>query len=132
MSKITKNKRGGFRSEAGRKSGWNHSPTKLVRLPVDLIPKILQLAHLIDDDPRSFDGYGAFDFRQLKNENKSLSQQMQVLRDKLAVFEGSTNLSDIIRVPELKLQSDPKFDTQFDDIFDQQDEDRYDGYFSEP
>jgi hypothetical protein len=44
----TKGKRGGIRPGAGNPYKWKHRETKPVRLPIALIPKILEIAQLID------------------------------------------------------------------------------------
>jgi hypothetical protein len=42
--------RGGYREGSGRKSNWvSSSPTKLVRIPDNIVDKVLEYAHQLDE-----------------------------------------------------------------------------------
>lgn len=41
--------RGGYRYGAGRRPGWKSGETKAVKLPVALIPRLLELAKILDE-----------------------------------------------------------------------------------
>jgi hypothetical protein len=40
--------RGGYRANAGRKSGWSTTETKTIRVPESLAEQILEVAHRLD------------------------------------------------------------------------------------
>jgi hypothetical protein len=92
----TKGKRGGIRLGAGNPYKWKHRETKPVRLPIALIPKILEIAQLIDgqeyidrvehefDDeegkPKSYNGYYAAQLSYLRTGNDALAEEVNKLR----------------------------------------------------
>jgi hypothetical protein len=92
----TKGKRGGIRPGAGNPYKWKHRETKPVRLPIVLIPKILEIAQLIDgqedidrvehefDDeegkPEYYNGYYAAELSYLRSGNDALVQEVNKLR----------------------------------------------------
>jgi hypothetical protein len=92
----TKGKRGGIRPGAGNRYKWKHRETKPVRLPIALIPKILEIAQLIDgqeyidrvqhefDDeegkPKSYNGYYAAQLSYLRTGNDALAEEVNKLR----------------------------------------------------
>jgi hypothetical protein len=92
----TKGKRGGTRPGAGNPYKWKHRETKPVRLPIALIPKILEIAQLIDgqeyidrvehefDDeegkPKSYNGYYAAQLSYLRTGNDALASEVNKLR----------------------------------------------------
>jgi hypothetical protein len=92
----TKGKRGGIRPGAGNPYKWKHGETKPVRLPIALIPKILEIAQLIDgqeyidrvqhefDDeegkPKSYNGYYAAQLSYLRTGNDALAEEVNKLR----------------------------------------------------
>jgi hypothetical protein len=87
----TKGKRGGVRPGAGNPYKWKHRETKPVRLPIVLIPKILEIAQLIDgqeyinrvehefDDeegsPKYYNGYYAGQLAYLRIGNDELASE---------------------------------------------------------
>lgn len=91
-----KGKRGGTRPGAGNPYKWKHRETKPVRLPIALIPKILEIAQLIDgqeyidrvehefDDeegkPKSYNGYYAAQLSYLRTGNDALAKEVNNLR----------------------------------------------------
>jgi len=91
-----KGKRGGTRPGAGNPYKWRHRETKPVRLPIALIPKILEIAQLIDgqeyidrvdhkfDDeegkPEYYNGYYAAELSYLRFGNDALVQEVNKLR----------------------------------------------------
>ncbi len=91
-----KGKRGGTRPGAGNPYKWKHRDTKPVRLPIVLIPKILEIAQLIDgqeyidrvehefDDeegkPKSYNGYYAAELSYLRTGNDALAAELNKLR----------------------------------------------------
>jgi len=91
----TKGKRGGVRPGAGNPYKWKHRETKPVRLPIVLIPKILEIAQLIDgqeyinrvehefDDegkPKYYNGYYAGQLSYLRIGNDELASEVRNLR----------------------------------------------------
>ena len=92
----TKGKRGGIRPGAGNRYKWKHRETKPVRLPIVLIPKILEIAQLIDgqeyinrvehefDDeegkPKYYNGYYAGQLSYLRIGNDELASEVRNLR----------------------------------------------------
>ena len=92
----TKGKRGGIRPGAGNPYKWKHRETKPVRLPIALIPKILEIAQLIDgqeyidrvqyefDDeegkPKSYNGYYAAQLSYLRTGNDALAAELNKFR----------------------------------------------------
>jgi hypothetical protein len=92
----TKGKRGGIRPGAGNPYKWKHRETKPVRLPIVLIPKILEIAQLIDgqedidrvehefDDeegkPEYYNGYYAGQLAYLRYGNDALALEVKKLR----------------------------------------------------
>jgi hypothetical protein len=92
----TKGKRGGVRPGAGNPYKWKHRETKPVRLPIVLIPKILEIAQLIDgqeyinrvehefDDeegsPKYYNGYYAGQLAYLRIGNDELASELRNLR----------------------------------------------------
>ncbi len=92
----TKGKRGGIRPGAGNPYKWKHRETKPVRLPIALIPKILEIAQLIDgqeyidrvqhefDDeeekPEYYNAHYAAQLAYLRFGNDALVQQVKNLR----------------------------------------------------
>jgi hypothetical protein len=92
----TKGKRGGIRPGAGNPYKWKHRETKPVRLPIVLIPKILEIAQLIDgqeyinrvehefDDeegkPKYYNGYYAGELSYLRIGNDELASEVRNLR----------------------------------------------------
>ena len=92
----TKEKRGGVRPGAGNPYKWKHRETKPVRLPIALIPKILEIAQLIDgqeyinhvehefDDeegsPKYYNGYYAGQLAYLRIGNDELASEVRNLR----------------------------------------------------
>jgi hypothetical protein len=92
----TKGKRGGIRPGAGNPHKWKHRETKPVRLPIALIPKILEIAQLIDgqeyinrvehefDDeegkPKYYNGYYAGQLSYLRIGNDELASEVRNLR----------------------------------------------------
>jgi hypothetical protein len=92
----TKGKRGGVRPGAGNPYKWKHRETKPVRLPIALIPKILEIAQLIDgqeyinrvehefDDeegsPKYYNGYYAAELSYLRIGNDELASEVRNLR----------------------------------------------------
>jgi hypothetical protein len=92
----TKGKRGGIRPGAGKPYKWKHRETKPVRLPIVLIPKILEIAQLIDgqeyinrvehefDDeegkPKYYNGYYAGQLSYLRIGNDELASEVRNLR----------------------------------------------------
>src|SRR4028118_2145168 len=92
----TKGKRGGIRPGAGNPYKWKHRETKPVRLPIVLIPKILEIAQLIDgqeyidrvqhefddeeDKPKSYNGYYAAQLSYLRTGNDALAAELNKLR----------------------------------------------------
>ena len=92
----TKGKRGGTRPGAGNPYKWKHRETKPVRLPIALIPKILEIAQLIDgqeyidrvehefDDeegkPKYYNGYYAAELSYLRIGNDALASEVNNLR----------------------------------------------------
>ncbi len=94
----TKGKRGGVRPGAGNPYKWKHRETKPVRLPIVLIPKILEIAQLIDgqeyinrvehifDDeeakPEYYNGYYAAELSYLRSGNDALVSEVNNLRAK--------------------------------------------------
>ena len=91
-----KGKRGGIRPGAGNPYKWKHRETKPVRLPIALIPKILEIAQLIDgqeyinrvehefDDeegkPKYYNGYYAAELSYLRIGNDELASEVRNLR----------------------------------------------------
>jgi hypothetical protein len=41
--------RGGHRPGAGRKSGWNHTETQMIRVPKVFAQQLLEIAHRLDE-----------------------------------------------------------------------------------
>jgi len=92
----TKGKRGGTRPGAGNPYKWKHRDTKPVRLPIVLIPKILEIAQLIDgqeyidrvqhefDDeegkPEYYNGHYAMQLSYLRIGNDALASEVNNLR----------------------------------------------------
>ena len=92
----TKGKRGGIRQGAGNLYKWKHRETKPVRLPIVLIPKILEIAQLIDgqeyidrvqhefDDeeekPEYYNAHYAAQLAYLRFGNDALVQEVKNLR----------------------------------------------------
>jgi hypothetical protein len=92
----TKGKRRGIRPGAGNPYKWKHGETKPVRLPIVLIPKILEIAQLIDgqeyinrvehefDDeerkPKYYNGYYAGQLMYLRIGNDELASEVRNLR----------------------------------------------------
>ena len=92
----TKGKRGGVRPGAGNPYKWKHRETKPVRLPIVLIPKILEIAQLIDgqeyidrvehefDDeegkPEYYNGYYAAQLSYLRTGNDALAAELNKFR----------------------------------------------------
>jgi hypothetical protein len=92
----TKGKRGGTRPGAGNPYKWKHRETKPVRLPIALIPKILEIAQLIDgqeyidrvehefDDeeskPKYYNGYYAAELSSFRIGNDALASEVNNLR----------------------------------------------------
>jgi hypothetical protein len=88
--------RGGTRPGAGNRYKWKHRDTKPVRLPIALIPKILEIAQLIDgqeyidgvqhefDDeegkPKYYNGYYAAQLSYLRTGNDALAEEVNKLR----------------------------------------------------
>ena len=128
----TKGKRGGIRPGAGNPYKWKHRETKPVRLPIALIPKILEIAQLIDgqeyidrvehefDDeegkPEYYNGYYAgqlsylrigndelaSEVRNLRTENEALKAQLMELNNGV-LPEPKPDFSSLLLVPEPKL-----------------------------
>jgi hypothetical protein len=44
---------GGYRVGAGRRSRWSR-PTKMIRLPAEFEPELVQLAHQLDEGQQAF------------------------------------------------------------------------------
>jgi hypothetical protein len=92
----TKGKRGGIRPGAGNPYKWEHRETKPVRLPIVLIPKILEITQLFDgqedidrvehefDDeegkPEYYNGYYAGQLAYLRYGNDALASEVKNLR----------------------------------------------------
>jgi hypothetical protein len=92
----TKEKWDGVRPGAGNPYKWKHRETKPVRLPIALIPKILEIAQLIDgqeyidrvehefDDeeekPKYYNGYYAGELSYLRIGNDELASEVRNLR----------------------------------------------------
>ena len=92
----TKRKRGGIRPGAGNPYKWKHRETKPLRLPIVLIPKILEIAQLVDgqecidhvehesDDeegkPEYYNGYYATEFSYFRRDNDGLASEIKNLR----------------------------------------------------
>jgi hypothetical protein len=92
----TKGKRGGVRPGAGNAYKWKHRETKPVRLPIVLIPKILEIAQLIDGQeyinrvehefedeegkPKYYNGYYAGQLSYLRIGNDELASEVRNLR----------------------------------------------------
>jgi hypothetical protein len=127
----TKGKRGGIRPGAGNPYKWKHRETKPVRLPIVLIPKILEIAQLIDgqeyidrvehefDDeegkPEYYNGYYAAELSYLRMGNDGLVQEINKLRRENEVLkaqlmtlnngvlpEPKSDFSSLVFVPEQK------------------------------
>jgi hypothetical protein len=126
-----KGKRGGIRPGAGNPYKWKHRETKPVRLPIALIPKILEIAQLIDgqeyinrvehefDDeegkPKYYNGYYAgqlaylrfgndelaSEVRNLRAENEALKAQLMELNNGV-LPEPQPDFSSLLFVPEPK------------------------------
>jgi len=126
-----KGKRGGTRPGAGNRYKWKHRETKPVRLPIALIPKILEIAQLIDgqeyidrvqhefDDeegkPKSYNGYYAaqlsflrigndalaYEVNNLRTENEILKAQLSELNDGV-LPEPNPNFSSLLLVAKPK------------------------------
>ena len=91
-----KGKRGGVRPGAGNPYKWKHRETKPVRLPIVLIPKILEIAQLIDGQeyinrvehefdyedgkPKYYNGYYAAELSYLRIGNDELASEVRNLR----------------------------------------------------
>jgi hypothetical protein len=100
----TKGKRGGIRPGAGNPYKWKHGETKPVRLPIVLIPKILEIAQLIDgqeyinrvehefDDeegsPKYYNGYYAGQLMYLRIGNDELASEVRNLRKENEVLKA--------------------------------------------
>jgi len=127
----TKGKRGGTRPGAGNPYKWKHRETKPVRLPIALIPKILEIAQLIDgqeyinrvehefDDeegkPKYYNGYYAgqlsylrigndelaSEVRNLRRENEALKAQLMELNNGV-LPEPNPDFSNLLLVPKPK------------------------------
>ena len=127
----TKGKRGGIRPGAGNPYKWKHRETKPVRLPIVLIPKILEIAQLIDgqeyidrvehefDDeegkPEYYNGYYAaqlaylrygndalvFEVNNLRKENEALKAQLMELNNGV-LPERKPDYSRLLLVTEPK------------------------------
>jgi hypothetical protein len=127
----TKGKRGGIRPGAGNPYKWKHGETKPVRLPIALIPKILEIAQLIDgqehidrvqhefDDeegkPKYYNGYYAMELwylrlgndalaseiKNLRRENEALKAQLMEL-NKGVLPEPLSDSSRLLLIPDLK------------------------------
>jgi hypothetical protein len=127
----TKGKRGGVRPGAGNPYKWKHRETKPVRLPIVLIPKILEIAQLIDgqeyidrvehefDDeegkPEYYNGYYAAELsylrmgndglvqeiNKLRRENEALKAQLMTLNNGV-LPEPKSDFSSLVFVPEQK------------------------------
>jgi len=127
----TKGKRGGIRPGAGNPYKWKHRETKPVRLPIVLIPKILEIAQLIDgqeyidrvehefDDeegkPEYYNGYYAAELsylrcgndalvseiKNLRTENEALKAQLMELNNGV-LPEPKLDFSSLLVVPEPK------------------------------
>jgi hypothetical protein len=127
----TKGKRGGMRPGAGNPYKWKHRETKPVRLPIVLIPKILEIAQLIDgqeyidrvehefDDeegkPEYYNGYYAaelaylrygndalvFEVNNLRKENEALKAQLMELNNGV-LPERKPDYSRLLLVTEPK------------------------------
>jgi len=94
----TKGKRGGIPPGTGNPYKWKHRETKPVRLPIVLIPKILEIAQLIDgqeyidrvehefDDeegkPEYYNGYYAAQLSYLRCGNDALAKEVNNFRKK--------------------------------------------------
>jgi hypothetical protein len=127
----TKGKRGGIRPGAGNHYKWKHGETKPVRLPIALIPKILEIAQLIDgqehidrvqhefDDeegkPKYYNGYYAMELGYLRFGNDALAEEVKNLRrenetlkaqlmelNKGVLPEALPDFSRLLLVPEPK------------------------------
>src|SRR4028118_446803 len=99
-----KGKRGGTRPGAGNRYKWKHRKTKPVRLPIVLIPKILEIAQLIDgqeyidrvqhefDDeegkPKYYNGYYAAQLSYLRFGNDALAEDVKNLRRENEVLKA--------------------------------------------
>lgn len=46
---MTESNRGGYRHGAGRKGLWKSGETKAIKLPIALIPRILEIAKILDE-----------------------------------------------------------------------------------
>jgi hypothetical protein len=127
----TKGKRGGIRPGAGNPYKWKHRETKPVRLPIVLIPKILEIAQLIDgqeyidrvqhefdDEEEKPEYYNAHyaaqlsylrfgndalvqEVNKLRTENEALKAQLMVLNNGV-LPEPKSDFSSLVFVPELK------------------------------
>lgn len=79
--------RGGKRKGAGRKPGWNHKETHLIRVPKALSELILQYAHSLDaeiaEPPSSLS-------------NRQKTEQMSLLKDELESVTESKKGADRI------------------------------------
>src|SRR4028118_2329543 len=100
----TKGKRGGIRPGAGNPYKWKHRETKPVRFPIVLIPKILEIAQLIDgqeyidrvehefDDeegkPKYYNGYYAAELSYLRCGNDALASEVRNLRKENEVLKA--------------------------------------------
>jgi hypothetical protein len=115
----TKGKRGGVRPGAGNPYKWKHRETKPVRLPIVLIPKILEIAQLIDgqedidrvehefDDeegkPEYYNGYYAAELSYLRSGNDALVQEVNKLRTENKVLKAQLMELNNGVLPEPKL-----------------------------
>jgi len=115
----TKGKRGGIRPGAGNPYKWKHRETKPVRLPIALIPKILEIAQLIDgqeyidrvkhkfDDeegkPEYYNGYYAGQLAYLRFGNDALAEEVKNLRTENEALKAQLMELNNGALPEPKL-----------------------------
>jgi hypothetical protein len=74
--------RGGHRPGAGRKSGWNHSETQMIRVPKVFAQQLLKIAHKLDEGE-------IIDFESKSNDVELVQLiAQQVLADPVVTRQG--------------------------------------------
>lgn len=64
--------RGGYREQAGRKSSWQHSETRTIRVPAVFAERLLEIAHALDS------GQSVDIVTKSKQRNDSVSQSNEM------------------------------------------------------
>ena len=80
--------RGGFRENAGRKSGWNNTETQVIRVPKSLAPQLIEIARKLNNGE-------AFELvTESKTEAESIERIVLAPATEPAVIPNQMNLLD--------------------------------------